>query len=98
MLFIAVPTIALIGLIGVLVWSDAQSLLELRRFHVVSEDIAEMVEARASVQAERHQLIDDDPNTPQNITVGATGLFGAEAIAALRSLDSLSDVGQEAYR
>ena len=79
MLFIAVPTIALIGLIGMLVWSDAQSLLELRRFHVVSEDIAEMVEARASVQAERHQLIDDDPNTPQNTNVGATDLFGAEA-------------------
>ncbi len=94
-LFIAVPTIALIGLIGMLVWSDAQSLLELRRFHVVSEDIADMVGAHASVQAERHQLIDDDPNTPQNATVGATDLFGPEAITALRSLDSLSDVGQE---
>lgn len=93
-LFIAIPTIALISLIGFLVWSDAQSLLELRQFRVVTEDVSDLVEARATIQAERHQLVDGDPATPITSDTPAIvpASFDPDVLTALRSLNAASDV------
>lgn len=95
LLFIAVPTVALISLIALLVWSDAQSLLELRRFRAVTENVTELVEARATVQAERHQLVDGDPTTPATSDEDPGLGFNADVRSALRDLDASSDIGQD---
>lgn len=94
-LFIAFPTITLISLIALLVWSDAQSLLELRRFRVVTEEVTELVDARATIQAERHQLVDEDPATPPSSDAEPDLGFDADVRAALRNLDASSDIGQD---
>ena len=93
-LFIAVPTIALISLIGFLVWSDAQSLIELRQFRAVTEDASDLVEARATIQAERHQLVDGDPATPiaSDTPAIVPASFDTDVLTALRNLNAASDV------
>lgn len=72
LLFIAVPSIALLGLIGLFASADARSLVELREFHDSSHVIDELVDARIRLQSERHVAILGDPspdasasNTPE---------------------------------
>lgn len=90
-LFIIIPTLTLISLIGFLVWSDAQSLLDLRRFQAVTEDVSDLVEARATIQAERHELVDDDPSTPAQSPDPTSGI-DEQAVKALRELNASADV------
>lgn len=95
----AFPTMTLIGLIGFLVWSDAQSLLELRQFRAVTENVSGLVEARATIQAERHQLVDGNPNTPGPGTSNAkaiiTAPFDVGVLDTLKDLNSASEVGRD---
>lgn len=90
---------SLIGLIGFLVWSDAQSLIELRQFRVVTEDVSDLVEARATIQAERHQLIDGDPTTPvlseSDTAKSVADPFGAQVLATLRERNAALDLGED---
>lgn len=50
----AIPSLALLALIGLLVDADVQSLHELRRFSDTIEHVDDQVEARAAIQTERH--------------------------------------------
>ncbi len=90
---------SLIGLIGFLVWSDAQSLIELRQFRAVTEDVSDLVEARATIQAERHQLIDADPATPAvsdlDTPNSVAEAFGDDVLGALRDRNAALDLGQD---
>ncbi|MDW3177234.1 MAG: EAL domain-containing protein [Acidimicrobiia bacterium] len=89
----------LISLIGFLVWTDAQSLLELRQFRVVTEEVSALVETRASIQAERHQLVDGDPTTPASAETDTPAIvvesFDSGALDALQDLNAASNVGQD---
>ena len=57
LLFMAVPSVALLLLIGLFASADVRSLTELRAFHESSHVIDEFVDARAKLQAERHQAV-----------------------------------------
>lgn len=90
-LFITVPTLILIGLIGFLVWSDTQSLLELRRFRAVTEEVADLVELRATVQAERHELVSGSGLTDGPLPADPL-LAETATLSALRALNASADV------
>jgi len=92
MLFITVPTVALISLIGLLVWTDAQSLLELRQFRADTEDVSDLVGARAQIQAERHLLLDGDPTTPAQTGGNPNDEFEQSVRDKLNDLDSSTDL------
>ncbi|MFT7474668.1 MAG: EAL domain-containing protein (putative c-di-GMP-specific phosphodiesterase class I) [Verrucomicrobiales bacterium] len=53
-LCIAVPTIALLSLVGLLATADAQSLVDLREFEAVAGELGDLVEIRTELQNERH--------------------------------------------
>ena len=54
LLCMAIPSLALLGLISLLVASDIRSLGELRTFSETVELVDEQVEVRAAIQTERH--------------------------------------------
>ena len=89
LLFMAVPVVALLALIGLLATADAQSLLQLRRFDQNSQSVDELVTVRARLQTERHvALLDLDPSAEQaNIDI--------EALKAVMDAHGLSTVADE---
>ena len=57
LLAIAVPSVALLVLIGMFMAADIRSLLDLRSFHDSSQVIDQLVDARSDLQQERHAAI-----------------------------------------
>lgn len=75
LLFMAVPSIALLLLIGLFATADVRSLNELRAFHDSSSVIDEFVDARAQLQAERHQAILGNANGEPVVFISDQGIL-----------------------
>lgn len=76
---IAVPVVALLALLGLLISSDISALQDLRRFERTSERVAAQVEVRATLQIERHAVtapmdIDGLPMTMSEIDDALTAI------------------------
>lgn len=94
-LFVALPASILVGIIGLLVWSDVVTVNQLRNFESTTTTVSELVEAQSTIQQERHALTDpaaisELPNRPL-----ADALLGQEMIEQIRLLDPSLNIGDE---
>lgn len=96
LLFMAVPSIALLVLIGLFASADARSLMELRAFHDSSHVIDDLVDARIGLQSERHVALLGEASadaSASNSIEPAAFLTSSEitAIGELMESQSISD-------
>ncbi len=97
-LFMAIPSLALLVLIGMFASADARALLDLRSFHAASNVVDELVDARIGLQSERHAAVIANNNTDGNDSAdfldGAEIQYVGELIEA-HSLGDARDVEEE---
>ena len=84
-IFVGGPILALVALIGLLVWADVRTIDDLRQFESDTEEVVDLVRARLTAQAERHELVRAGGAESLRTRPLPEDLFGDDALELLDS-------------
>ncbi len=92
----AIPIIALLTVIGLLIGDDLERWQELRRHQAASQDAGTLVELRAALQEERHRVIGHDatPVFPDEVSVDPTSTLATTMQEARSTLDGVQVISE----